>query len=346
MPPTWKRGQPPLTPGFQASLTAGPIRCLPPSVQGDSTVTSQRAHYQGTITVQADTASHLCPRHHRDCCLTSSVSGHLIPASRKPLAVLLQDMTLVSPLQEGSCAPPRAPALHCPYLQVLTYMSCYCPLHAPQPRAPRMGGACLLQHGIPRHTHSRPGPEWALSTWLLKRQAQAEALLVSCPSWEQHSHTCGSQEGLLGLAHARGKGQRRRPPPPKPDANTPQTVASQPGQLRTTPWLLHIGANRVAPQALPATENGPHCVPGSSGRQSTAARRALGHGAAGSWPPMGVRLGELQPSDGYLGLTLGSASSGYPQTPTLGEGATWWLGVVKGEMRLIGSHSNNTEEEH
>lgn len=61
---------------------------------------------------------------------------------------------------------------------------------------------------------------------------------------------------------------------------------------------------------------------------------------------MGVRLGELQPSDGYLGLTLGSASSGYPQTPTLGEGATWWLGVVKGEMRLIGSHSNNTEEEH
>lgn len=35
---------------------------------------------------------------------------------------------------------------------------------------------------------------------------------------------------------------------PLPNANTPQAAACQPGPPRTTPWLLHMGAERAAPR--------------------------------------------------------------------------------------------------
>lgn len=111
---------------------------------------------------------------------------------------------------------------------------------------------------------------------------------------------------MWGSLTPEGRGEEN----PQPDANTPQAVTCQPGLLRTTPWLLHTGAYRSAPQALPGSQNSPHCVLGPCGHQThpgwvgsqTRSRWALATGGHMSG-------GRQQPSDGLVGLFFGFASA-------------------------------------
>lgn len=74
------------------------------------------------------------------------------------------------------------------------------------------------------------------------------------------------------------------------ERRTSSPMPTPAGPFRTTPWLLHMGAKRAAAEALPDSENTPHCVPGPCRHQTIQTQWALGHGVAGPWPRGGGGL--------------------------------------------------------
>lgn len=108
------------------------------------------------------------------------------------------------------------------------------PSSCPLMQVPRMGVGAVSSMD-PSGTQA-----WslALNGWLRQKS----------PCRRQYPSLPGSsQEG--GSLTPEGGGEEN----PQPDANTPEAAACQPGLLRTTPWVLHTGANTAAPQALPGS---------------------------------------------------------------------------------------------
>lgn len=175
-------------------------------------------------------------------------------------------------------------------------MPCYCPLHAPQPGCP--GWQALSPSA--RNTLAQVHQAWPRIAGSGRSPPRRSGILPSLgAAWP-----CLRKPGRLFGACSP---QTEEAESPQPNANTPQAVACQPGPLRTTPWLLHMGADKAAPTGPAWLRMALIVSWGPLGARPTQAGRVLRPRAAGPWMLVGRCLQEPQPCDGHSGLPLSSA---------------------------------------
>lgn len=241
-------------------------------------MTCRGAHCQGTVRVPADMASHVCPRDHRECCLTCPKPlANLIPASRKSWAVLYSRTGFGFPCPSlGTCFP-------LPPIQSADQSISL-------PRCPGLGwGGAAVSFGMePSGTRADSGPEWVG----LGRSPPFRRWYPSLPG----SSVAMAEEARKTIwGSLTPEGGERRTCSPMPTARP----------IQNTTLVAAHGSQEGCPAGPAPSENSPHCVPGPCGHQTHP--DPVGPHTWSSWALAmgGHTSGGLQPSDAYVGLSNG-----------------------------------------